>query len=505
MLQRQFAINTIATIFNIAIQFAVSFFLTSYLVMTVGSTAYGFVVLANTIVSYTLIVSTALNSMSARFIGVEYYNKNIVEATRYYSSVLFGDILFVLFLIGPAVVGIWNIDYFVDVPTDIISDVKQLFYIIFVNMCVNVGTAVFSGVFVIRNRLDLSSVISILSNLLKAGLLIAFYACFETSIVYIGVATLIASVFVAVVNMYYNRRLVPDIKPNIRTVSLRAIKTIISAGVWNSFNHLSWVLLHGFDLLMCNIMIGVVAMGSLSIAGTLPSVVSTCVSTLSNLFTPKYLEHFSTNNYKALFAEVNNSIRFMTVISCAPISFLIGFGLPFYQLWTPSADVETIYLLSIFIIVPNFTGAGINSVNYLYTVVNRVKMPSIVLFVTGVANIAIVYLLLQFTDLGVYAIVVVSALIGLFRNILFNAPYAALCIKQKFYAFYKPMLYSSVILTVTCVLAWVISNTCQPSSWLELIGMGGITCIGMMTVVAYIVLDSKQRKDLLSRIHLKRV
>ena len=504
MQQKQFAINTISTMLNLIIQFAVSFFLTSYLVRTVGATAYGFFTLANTIVNYTIVATAALNSMSARFVGVEYHNKQYSEAICYYSSVFFGDVVFVLLLLVPALIGIWNIGEFINVPIELLNDVRLLFYIVFANMCVNVCSAVFSGVFVIKNRLDLSSAISICSNVLRAGLLILLYTLFDASIVYLGIATLMATILTTIGNVHYNRKLVSELCVSFSAVRLRAIWTIISAGIWNSFNHLSQFLLHGLDLLFCNVMVGAVAMGNMSVAATLPAMVTTCISALSNLFTPKFLAFFSSQNYEALYDEICKSIKFMTVIASVPICFLIGFGLPFYKLWTPNVDTQMVYLLSVCIIAPNFTGAAINSVNYLYTVVNRVKLPAIVLFITGALNVTIVYLLLKYSNLGVYSIVVVSAVIGLLRNVVFNAPYAARCIGKKWTIFYRDMLRSLVILFVASSAAWLINKVCEPSSIIELALIGGLSCFAITIVVALVILNKRERTILLSKLHLTR-
>jgi len=504
MYPKQFTINTIAVILNLLIQFLVSFFLTSYLVGTVGATAYGFFALANTIVNYTIILTSALNSMSSRFVGVEYHNQRFDEAIRYYSSVFFGDVFFVLLLLIPSLIAIWNIDTFINVPPELLHDVRALFYVIFANMCINVCAAVFSGVFIIKNRLDLSSIISISSNLFRALLLILLYSFRSPSIVYLGIATLAATILVVVGNVYCNKKLMPELRIEYATVRLKTIWTIVSAGMWNSFNHLSLFLLHGFDLLFSNIMLSAVVMGNMSVAGTLPAMVSTCISSISNLFTPKYLEYFSAQNYDALSREIHNSIKFMTVISCMPICFLVGFGMPFYELWTPNVDVKMVYLLSVCIIIPNFTGAAINSVNYLYTIVNKVKFPAIVLFGTGVLNVIVVYLCLKYSQLGVYSIVIVSAVLGILRNIVFNAPYAAYCIHKKYYEFYPDMLRSFVILLIGCSISWLINWICEPSSWVELILIGGGSSLMIAIVIAWTMLDKQQHIFLLSKLHLQK-
>ena len=500
MAQRQFAQNTFATVINMAVQFSVNFFLTSYLVKTVGSTAYGFFILANTIVNYALIVSNALNSMSARFVGVEYHNGKFRNAIKYFSSVLYGDLVFVLTLLVPASLMIWKIDSFINVPADLVSDVRILFFIVFINMCINVVSAVFSGVFVIRNRLDLSSLLGTVSNVLKALILLFLYWCFTSSIVYLGIATFITTIFVVIGNIYFTRKLMPEVKPKLREANWDSMCTIIVAGVWNSFSQLSVVLLHGFDLLLSNLMVSAVAMGYLSVAGTMPNAVSTCISSLSYLFTPKFLKSFSNGDYEALMHEVKNSITFMTLISCIPISFLIGFGETFYTLWAPTTDVHLVYLISICVILPNLTGGAINSVNYLYTVVNRVKLPSIVLFINGVLNLAFVFVLLKFTHLGVFAIVIVSAVLGVIRNIVFNAPYAAYCIKQKYYIFWPDMLKSAIAYFICSGFCYVINQFAGLDTWLKLGAVGGGTSIFISSILGIMILSKEQRNYLLYKL-----
>lgn len=499
MSRRQFAINSGASTLNLVIQFTVNFFLTGYLVARLGSTAYGFFALACSIVNYAAIISNALNSMSARFVGYEYFNKNLKGAIEYYSSVLYGDLAFVAILLLPALLFLCDIDSFIDIPVDLVHDVKILFLLVFLNLCVSVGGAIFSIVYVIRDRLDLSSFREIISNLLRAGILVALYTFFDTSIIYLGIASLVAAIYVLTVNFYASRKLLPEIRADYKEVRFSSIKDIVGAGVWNSLNQLSMLLLHGLDLLICNKMVSPAAMGYLSVATTLPNAVSSCISSFSYLFTPRFLEHFSHHNFEALVTDVRNSIKFMTVISCIPITFLVGFGLPFYQLWTPSTDVNTVFILSVLVILPNFTGASINSVNFLYSVANRVKWPALVLLFTGFLNVGLIFLLLKVTDLGLYAVVLVSAALGLIRNIVFNAPYAAICINQKFHIFYKELLVSFSLLSIGCLFSWSISSIVEPDNWISLIMVGGLSSAVIAVAIAMILLSKQQRQFLIHK------
>lgn len=492
MLDRQFSLNTISVGLNLIVQFSISFFLTSYLVKNVGSTAYGFFNLANTTVNYALILSTALNSMAARFIGIEYHQKNFKKALGYYSSVFYGDLVFVSLLLIPSIILILDVNLFFEVPLDILNDVKVLFFLAFANMCINLCGAVFSSVYVIRNRLDISSYVSVLSNFLKAALLILLYTFFTPSIVYLGIAVVLTSIFVVCSNYYYSRKFLVELSISFKFAEWKLIKVIVIAGVWNSFSQLSVYLLHGLDLLFSNLFVSAVAMGYLSIAGTIPSAISSAIYAMSNVFTPNLLKYYSENRFDKIEKEIKNSIRFMTVISSFPLCILVGFGLPFYNLWVPDTDVRLVYFLSVFVMMPNFTGAAINSTNFLYTITNKVKWPSIVLFINGLINVLCVYILLKFTTIGVISIVMVSAILGILRNIVFNAPYAAKIIKLPFYAFWPDLFKSFVLLCSGSLICFFVSNIVNISSWFELLLIGGGVGIFVSVLIALISLTKSQ-------------
>ena len=493
---RQFAVNTIATALNLVIQFGINFFLTSYLVRTVGSTAFGFWGLANNVVNYALIITTALNSMAARYIGIDYHRGNMRQASGYFSSVFIADLLFALIILLPSCIAILYIDRLISVPVDLLSDVRTLFYIVFANMCCNVVFAVFGCAFIIKNRLDLSSTINIISSIMKAALLVMLYWKFRPSIVYLGTATLCTSLFVAVSGVIFTKRITPELKLHYSYSSFDSVKTIVSSGVWNSLNQLSIVLLQGLDLLIANLFINATAMGLISVAGMIPGVISTCIFALANVFTPRFLELYSLKHYNDLFYELKKSVKLLTVITSIPISFLVSFGLAFYRLWIPSADVDSIYILSILVAMPLFSGGILSSANYLYTVADKVKWQAIILLITGVMNVVIVFILLKTTNLGMYAIVGVSATIGLIRNIFFNGPLGSHCTNHGYTALWPDMFKSYGCLIGCIVLCSMINQLVELDSWVKLIVVGGSSSLSMTFLISFVLLSREQRRFL---------
>lgn len=74
---KQIAINILAQIGAFAIQYCISFFLTPFIVKTLGVEAYGFVSLSSNIIGYMQVATIALNSMASRFISMAYHRGDL--------------------------------------------------------------------------------------------------------------------------------------------------------------------------------------------------------------------------------------------------------------------------------------------------------------------------------------------------------------------------------------------------------------------------------------------
>ena len=126
------------------------------------------------------------------------------------------------------------------------------------------------------------------------------------------------------------------------------------------------------------------------------------------------------------------------------------------------------------------------SMAQLSVVVNKLKLPVFVSFGCGVLNVAIVLLLLNFTALGVYAIVLSSSLIMCLRYILFNSFYAAWCLKKPKTTFLWTTVKTWLSIPVLIGFMWVIKYFLPVSSWggliLDAVICAAIGYLGMVVV-----------------------
>jgi len=155
--KKQLLINLIASILAFIVNTGISFFLTPYITKAIGVEAYGFVSLGSNFINYVSLVTIALNSMVGRFITIEIHRNNWGTANKYFNSAFLSNVLFASVMLIPSIFCIIYIDRIVNVPQDILVDVKVLFFFLFLNFLISIILSPFSVATFATNKLYLSS------------------------------------------------------------------------------------------------------------------------------------------------------------------------------------------------------------------------------------------------------------------------------------------------------------------------------------------------------------
>lgn len=210
--KKRLSINMFLSLMMFVINLGISFFLTPYVTENVGVEAYGFISLANNFVNYASLLTIALNSMAGRYITIYIHQDNIEEANKYFTSIFAANAFLSLILLIPSIICVIFLDKFISIPTFITNDVKILFLLVFINFFIGIMNSVFSVSTYAANRLDISSLRNLESNIIRVVFLILFFSFLGTSVSFIGVATCISSLYVLIFNIIYTKKLLPNIK-----------------------------------------------------------------------------------------------------------------------------------------------------------------------------------------------------------------------------------------------------------------------------------------------------
>lgn len=500
---QQTIINITAGILNMLVTTLISFVLSPYIVRTLGVEANGFVSLANNFINYVSLAATALNSMGSRFLMIAYYNDEHEKFRQYYSSLFFANLfLAVVFgILGAACV--WHLELILDIPANIVTDVKLLFAFLFTNFVISIMITVWSTAPFIKNRLYLNSITTASGSTIRALVILGLFLCLEPSVCFLGAATLISGCVGYCLQFLYKRSLFPDLQARKTDFSWGSIWELVSSGIWNTISSLGHILTSGIDLLVANLFVSANAMGVLALSHTMPSFVNTLNETVANVFVPSLIIDYAQGKTESIVKTIRQSSKIISVICSLPLGFLLTYGEEFYALWQPTENAQLLHRLSVIVILGRVFFTGMQPLFSVFTVINKVRENATVSILNGLASVVLMYLLLQFTDLGVYAIAGASVVCCFVKNIVFVIPYAAKYLGLKATTFCSVLLPSVLCCAILVVWGFALRTFLIPNSWMGLIISAVVFAAVGMCLTSFTVLNQEERKYLLKLIRQK--
>ena len=154
--------------------------------------------------------------------------------------------------------------------------------------------------------------------------------------------------------------------------------------------------------------------------------------------------------------------------------------------------------LSLIALILAATGYSTNALYSVYTITDKRKVPALVLLVTGTSNLLLVFILLKYTNMGVYAIAISSAVTLGLRNLIFTPIYGARCLNLKPQTFY-PVIIKGIVGIFIVVIIGLLSKLFMPNiTWTTFIVNAFIVCSLSLIANYYFFLKKEERQYLLS-------
>lgn len=505
--KKRITINIIAQIFSFIVSLGVSFVLTPYISGKCGKDVYGFVGMAYQVTSYISVFTVAFNNMLGIFVATEYHRGDFERANKYYSSVLLADVIIAIILFIPMMLISFYMDMFLNVPENSLGDIKALWMFVFVTFLVNLALGPWSIATFIKNRLELSAKRSLESNAIKAVILVGMFGVMAPKVWYIGFAALVCAIYVIITNRRYMNMLVPEIRFNVKAFDWQYMKKLLSVGMWNTVNQIRNILMNGLDLLISNAFISSLAMGYISYAQTVPIQIVNLLSMINSAFTPQLTKSYAQGDIAAFEKDIKSAIKICGFLESVPVLGFVVFGRDFYRLWIPvltESEVITINILSFLIMFHTIFEVYIAPLALVSSITKNVKVPALVLFAGSIMNILIELVLLENTNLGVYAIEIATAIIMFTNVIVFTPIYVAKILKLKWYVFYPALLRGIASAAVVVAVFTVIEQKVAIHSWGMLILIAAV-CGIIGYVINYMIVLGKNERIMVKNMLMKKL
>lgn len=492
-------INILSSVGVLVTNVCISFLLSPYIIKTIGVEANGFVSLANNFVEYANLIVTALNAMAARFITIAYVNKDYKKANLYYNSVFWGNLIIVAILLIPATVFIIKLELFINIPVELLKDVKILFTIVFFAFFVRTGAPNWDCGAQVTNRLDLTYIPNIVTALIRCILLFCMFSIWHPHVWYVGFVSCVVTLLGLGVGAFNTHKLTPELKISLkeRICSFGIIKELVGSGIWSSIAITGNTLLNGIDLLMCNIFLGSTQMGILSLSKSIPSILVTYSESIRGVFGPELTINYAKDDKEQIMRVIQRAMKVSAIVVTIPVAGVVVMSDAFYSLWVPSQDAKLLQVLTILAVLSYLLNSGVIVLYNVFVTVNKVRYNSIAMMITGGLSVIVTFTLIKFTDLDLYAVAGVSSIAMICRDMFFSVPVTSRLLGYRWCQFY-PQVGMSLLCSGLIIMVGLSLRLFMPvNTW----GSFFVTCciIGVIGLILNIMIVLNKEERLLLR------
>ena len=169
-------------------------------------------------------------------------------------------------------------------------------------------------------------------------------------------------------------------------------------------------------------------------------------------------------------------------------------GKVFYALWIPGQDIDLIYVLTVITMISSVIEGPVYPLYYIYTLTVKNKIPCIVTVIGGIFNVAGMAILVKYSSLGIYSIVLTTTVIMLFINLVTNPIYMTHCLKIEWFTFYPTLLRTIISCTCMTISFTLIAKTLNPNTWVSFV-LTAILCGVIGCIIHLVFVFSRDEKS----------
>ena len=340
--------NIVSSWFSMVVTACLAFFISPFLVHTLGEDSYGIWALALSVVAYTGFLDVGMKQSLTRYVPKYYGTRDneslneVINSSNFVYLITGTLVVIVSLVIGLCLVGVFNI------PSHLIGIASAVFIIVGLHQA---GQFFFMAPAALGpfHRYDLANGIEVVRVLVGAALTVVLlkmgYGLLALALLTLG-QTLVASS----IRVMIRKRIVPEVKYRLKYVKKARIKEMLSYG-WVSFLIVvATMTIFNTDNIIIGIFESSAAVTFYSIAGTLINYLRVIAGSVGVPLTP-VISHLESSDGAAkigpLYASMVSKLYYLFTALC--VSILV-FGDSFIYLWMGPEFGSTVKVLFILII-----------------------------------------------------------------------------------------------------------------------------------------------------------
>jgi len=315
-----------------AVQVAVAFFLTPFILRSLGETRYGVWTVAVGLMGYygllDLGFSAGINQYLTRHLAIK--DLDGVNRTASTGVVALGACGVLAFLVSAVIA--FNATRLFTVPSNATHEVALVIFIMGASVALQFWFFTYSAVFTALQRFDLSNAIGIVTRVISA---LATVACLRAGYGLIGLSLVLAGMNLAdyLVRFVVATRLLPELRLSLRAASLAVFKDIVKFGVGNIAVAGSVRLISYTDSLVIAAFLPISAVAPFAVAASLRSYFDDVFIRVGQVFFPAATQLDAQGDGEGLQRLYLVSSRIMAVGAVVTGALAIFWSRDFFRLW----------------------------------------------------------------------------------------------------------------------------------------------------------------------------
>lgn len=420
----RFVVNVSANVGYMALNVAVMLWYVPFLIGHLGIAAYGVISLTNTLVTYSALLTASLETSTGRFLAIDLGAGDEPAARRTFNTALALCAAACAVLCLAATIVVAGLPFVFDVAQGLETESRVLFACFGLATAASLIGGTFGAPAVIMHRFELRSLVRALTLLSRVGVVAACFWLWPASLW--GVAAgLAASAFVGLVgDVLIWRCLTPGLRLAREDVDRSRMRDLTTLGGWSAANQAGNLLLAGIDLLIVNMLFGVVMTGRYGSLLLFPALLQTLVETVALILSPIILGHYAVGDHESLQQVATRSARLLGMGLSVPVGLLCGFGAPLLSLWL-GPDFRDLDILLVALVGHMALTLALRPLAYVITAYDRVRILALSTLVCGPASILLALALALWGGWGMVGVAAAGAACWCLRNVAFLSTYTA--------------------------------------------------------------------------------
>lgn len=354
---KRIAKNTLFLYFRTIFVMVVGLYTSRVVLQVLGVENYGIYNVVGGFVSMFSLLSGSLTVASQRFLAFE-LGKEESDVSRVFSStVTIHIILALILLLFLEAVGLFLLNYKINIPPDRIQAANWVFHCSVITFCINIVSVPYNAAIVAYERMSAFAYVSIFEVVAKLLAVFALYKLTYDSLKLYAVFMMLIALHLRFIYGWYCHTHFRECRYKF-VMDKQILKTMLSFSGWNFIGSSAGVMNNQGINILTNLFFGVTLNAARGIAAQVDNAINSFVSNFMMALNPQIIKSYAANNYDYLNNMIISGTKvafFLFGMICLPVFVNTEYILKLWLGNVPDYSALFIRLGIIFMLCQNFS------------------------------------------------------------------------------------------------------------------------------------------------------